>query len=127
LYNEKFNKMDLETKEVVKNIAQIQIEALTNILNNLDNTEPDLLRKLLQITDDDIRESLIAHIQVYKEILEMPQLIKTLPEYQLFVCSHILFRMEDEWISDNSQGVYGTWALLQTETKKFHPELTLIF
>lgn len=36
MYNEKFNKMDLETKEVVKNIAQIQIEALTNILNNLD-------------------------------------------------------------------------------------------
>lgn len=119
--------MDLETKEVVKNIAHIQIEALTNILNNLDNTEPDLLRKLLQITDDDIMESLIAHIQVYKEILEMPQLIKTLPEYQLFVCSHILFRMEDEWIPDNSQGVYGTWALLQTETKKLHPELTLIF
>ena len=47
MYNEKFNKMDLETKEVVKNIAQIQIEALTNILNNLDNTEPDLLMMIL--------------------------------------------------------------------------------
>ena len=63
MYNEKFNKMDLETKEVVKNIANIQIEALTNILNNLDNTEPDLLRKLLQITNDEIRESLIASSQ----------------------------------------------------------------
>ena len=27
--------MDAETKEVVKNIAQIQIEALTNIKNNI--------------------------------------------------------------------------------------------
>ena len=118
--------MDLETKEVVKNIAQIQIEALTNILNNLDNTEPDLLRKLLQITDDDIRESLIAHIQIYEEIYEMPQLIKTLNEYQLYICSHILFKMEDEWIHDLSQGVYGAWELLHRETNKFHPELTLI-
>ena len=46
MYNEKFNKMDLETKEVVKNIAQIQIEALTNIKNNITTTEPDLLRKI---------------------------------------------------------------------------------
>lgn len=119
--------MDAETKEVVKNIAQIQIEALTNIKNNITTTEPDLLRKLLQINDEEMLDSVNHHIQIYEEILEMPQLIKTLPEYQLFVCSHILFRMEDEWIPDNSQGVYGTWALLQTETKKFHPELTLIF
>ena len=104
--------MDAETKEVVKNIAQIQIEALTNIKNNITTTEPDLLRKLLQIN--------------YEEIYEMPQLIKTLNEYQLYICSHILFKMEDEWIHDLSQGVYGAWELLHRETNKFHPELTLI-
>ena len=47
-------------------------------------------------------------------------------EYQLYICSHILFKMEDEWIHDLSQGVYGAWELLHKETNKFHPELTLI-
>lgn len=119
--------MDAETKQVVKNIALIQIEALTNISKNLESTDHTLLKKLLQITDEEVQESLDHHIQVYKEIEEMPTLIRTLNEYQLYVCSHILFRMEEEWITDLSQGVLGTWALLQRETNKFHPELTLIF
>ena len=105
--------MDAETKEVVKNIAQIQIEALTNIKNNITTTEEML-------------DSVNHHIQIYEEIYEMPQLIKTLNEYQLYICSHILFKMEDEWIHNLSQGVYGAWELLHRETNKFHPELTLI-
>lgn len=84
--------MDAETKEVVKNIAQIQIEALTNIKNNITTTEPDLLRKLLQINDEEMLDSINHHIQIYEEIYEMPQLIKTLNEYQLYICSHILFK-----------------------------------
>lgn len=118
--------MDAETKEVVKNIAQIQIEALTNLKKNQSTTEPTLLRKLLQITDEEVEESLDHHIQIYEEIYEIPSLIKTLNEYQLYICSHILFKMEDEWVHDLSQGVYGAWELLHRETNKFHPELTLI-
>ena len=57
--------MDAETKEVVKNIAQIQIEALTNIKNNITTTEPDLLRKLLQINDEEMLDSVKHHIQIY--------------------------------------------------------------
>ena len=56
--------MDLETKEVVKNIAQIQIEALTNIKNNITTTEPDLLRKLLQINNEEMLDSVNHHIQI---------------------------------------------------------------
>ena len=108
--------MDAETKEVVKNIAQIQIEALTNIKNNITTTEPDLLRKLLQINNEEMLDSVNHHIQIYEEM----------NEYQLYICSHILFKMEDEWIHDLSQGVYGAWELLHRETNKFHPELTLI-
>ncbi len=39
-------------------------------------------------------------------MIEYPQLIKTLTEYQLYVCSHILWKMEEEWITDNSQGFW---------------------
>lgn len=55
-----------------------------------------------------------------------PQLINMLSEYQMMVCSHILFRMEDEWVHTNSQGVLGTWAIFQRANLKFHPELTLL-
>lgn len=118
--------MDAETKTVIKNIAQIQVEALTHISKNLEDTDHYLLKKLLQIEEGEIRGVLDNMIKLYSDMIEYPQLIKTLTEYQLYVCSHILFRMEDEWITDNSQGVLGTWAIFQRANLKFHPELTLL-
>ena len=103
--------MDAETKTVIKNIAQIQVEALTHISKNLEDTDHYLLKKLLQL---------------YSDMIEYPQLIKTLTEYQLYVCSHILWKMEEEWITDNSQGVLGAWAIIQKYTNVLHPELTLL-
>ena len=66
------------------------------------------------------------HIQLYVDIEQTPQLIQTISEYQMLVCSHILFRMEDEWVHTTSQGVLGTWAIFQKANLKFHPELTLL-
>lgn len=118
--------MNTNIKYIIKNIASIQVEALTNIKDNLSTTEPELLRKLLQITDEEVIDSINQHIKLYEGLQEMPQLIKTLNEYQLYICSHILFKMEDEWIAYNSEGVYGTWEIIYRESHKFHPELTLI-
>ena len=118
--------MDAETKKVIKNIAQIQVEALTHISNNLEDTDYYLLKKLLQIKDEETKEVLDNMIKLYKDMEEYPQLIKTLTEYQLFICSHILWKMEEEWITDNSQGVLGAWAIIQKANLKFHPELTLL-
>lgn len=118
--------MDAETKTVIKNIAQIQVEALTHISNNLEDTDHDLLKKLLQIKDEETKEVLDNMIKLYKDMEEYPQLIKTLTEYQLFICSHILWKMEEEWITDNSQGVLGAWAIIQKYTNVLHPELTLL-
>ena len=118
--------MDAETKTVIKNIAQIQVEALTYISKNLEDTDHYLLKKLLQIEEGEIRGVLDNMIKLYSDMIEYPQLIKTLTEYQLYVCSHILFRMEDEWVHTNSQGVLGTWAIIQKYTNVLHPELTLL-
>ena len=49
-----------------------------------------------------------------------------LNEYQLMICSHILFKMEDEWLIDNSQGVCGAWELLHKIQINYHPEITLL-
>ena len=95
-------------------------------ISNGNNIAQDLIKKLLQIDNDEIIMALDEHIELYTEIENTPQLINMLSEYQMLVCSHILFRMEDEWVHNNSQGVLGTWAIFQKANLKFHPELTLL-
>lgn len=120
--------MDKETKDIIKLIAGIQIESLTSLKEDVSkgNNIADLIKKLLQIDNDEITMALDDHIQLYVDIEQIPQLIQTISEYQMLVCSHILFRMEDEWVHTNSQGVLGTWAIFQKANLKFHPELTLL-
>lgn len=125
--------MDKETKDIIQRIATIQVEALTNILNNFDNLNPseyDMLKDLLCIipeSREEVLETIQNRIQGYQDITRYPNLIKAIDEQQLYICSHILFQMEEEWLLDNSQGVYGAWAILFKESYKFHPELTLIW
>jgi hypothetical protein len=121
--------MDKETKDIIKLIARIQIESLNSLkddVNNGNNIAEDLIKKFLQIDNDEIIQALDEHIQLYVDIEQTPQLINMINEYQMLVCSHILFRMEDEWVHTNSQGVLGTWAIFQKSNLKFHPELTLL-
>ena len=121
--------MDKETKDIIKLIAGIQIESLNSLkddVNNGNNIAEDLIKKFLQIDNDEIIQALDEHIQLYVDIEQTPQLINMINEYQMLVCSHILFRMEDEWVHTNSQGVLGTWAIFQKANLKFHPELTLL-
>lgn len=121
--------MDKETKDIIKLIAGIQIESLNSLkddVNNGNNIAEDLIKKFLQIDNDEIIQALDEHIQLYADIEQTPQLINMINEYQMLVCSHILFRMEDEWVHTNSQGVLGTWAIFQKSNLKFHPELTLL-
>ena len=137
--------MDKETEKVIKNIAEIQIESLNRIIQNEDKPNSalaqELILRLLEISEDAIPDDVplnklqvvfkdLVHeetqrrIDMYKQMLEIPSIIRTLNEYQL--CSHILWKMEDTWIMDNQQGVLGAWAELQICINKFHPELTLI-
>ena len=121
--------MDKETKDIIKLIAGIQIESLNSLkddVNNGNNIAEDLIKKFLQTDNDEIIQALDEHIQLYVDIEQTPQLINMINEYQMLVCSHILFRMEDEWVHTNSQGVLGTWAIFQKSNLKFHPELTLL-
>lgn len=121
--------MDKETKDIIKLIAGIQIESLNSLkddVNNGNSIAEDLIKKFLQIDNDEIIQALDEHIQLYVDIGQTPQLINMINEYQMLVCSHILFRMEDEWVHTNSQGVLGTWAIFQKSNLKFHPELTLL-
>ena len=70
--------MDKETKDIVKLIAGIQIESLNSIKEDVKNGHDiaqDLIKKLLQIEDDEIIRALDEHIELYVEIENTPQLI----------------------------------------------------
>ena len=140
--------MDKETSQIIKNIAEIQIEALKRIIDKEDepnsSLSQELLMELLNIDISQLLESgtpynkmnqklktLIHHkvymgIDAYKQLIDIPTAIYCLDEYQLLLCSHILWKMEEVWILDNPQGVNGAWLEINKAISKFHPEYTLI-
>lgn len=131
--------MDKETRQIINSIAEIQIEALQRIKANENkpnaSLSKDLVLKFLGVEDDhhefdisqQVQDVINQRIETYKNIQEYPYLIKMLSEYQLFMCSHILFKMEDTWIIDNSQGVHGAWSIIKEAIYKFRPEFSLLW
>lgn len=139
--------MDKETSQIIKNIAEIQIEALQRIIDNENkpnaSLSQELIIDLLNIDVSQLEEGTpynkmnqklktIIHrkvdmrIDAYKQMIEIPTAIYCLDEYQLLLCSHILWKMEEVWILENSQGVNGAWLEINRAISKFHPEYTLI-
>lgn len=140
--------MDKETSQIIKNIAEIQIEALQRIIDNEDKPNASLSQELIiDLLNIDISQLLeegtpynkmnqklktLIHrkvdmrIDAYKQMIEIPTAIYCLDEYQLLLCSHILWKMEEVWILENSQGVNGAWLEINRAISKFHPEYTLI-
>lgn len=124
--------MESTTEQVIKQIAQVQVEALQTIRQNPRAFNKDLVGKLFskEYSDEtfveDIIQAIDSRLEVYNNILERPSFIRMLDEYQLLICSHILFKLEDEWINENVEGVLGTWQLLNDLLEKYHPELRLV-
>lgn len=139
--------MDKETSQIIKNIAEIQIEALQRIIDNEDKPNASLSQKLIidllnidvsQLEEGTpynkmnqklktlIHRKVDMRIDAYKQMIEIPTAIYCLDEYQLLLCSHILWKMEEVWILENSQGVNGAWLEINRAISKFHPEYTLI-
>lgn len=139
--------MDKETSQIIKNIAEIQIEALKRIIDKEDepnaSLSQELLMELLNIDISQLEEGTpynkmnqklktLIHrkvdmrIDAYKQMIDIPTAIYCLDEYQLLLCSHILWKMEEVWILDNPQGVNGAWLEINRAISKFHPEYTLI-
>lgn len=118
--------MDKETKEIIRHIASIQIDAIKNIIEKPEDNDYDQLLKLIGSKPEDLIKAAEEIYNYYEEVEETPELIGMANEYQLLVCHHILFVMEDEWLIDNSQGVYGAWEVLRNGLDKFHPEFKII-
>jgi len=118
--------MEQNTAKIISQIAEIQLEALHKLKDNPKEISVLALMKLLETTDDEITEAIDNHINLYEDLRDNPGLIKMLTEYQTSLCSYILWRMEDTWVSQNQEGVLGAWAILTEAQRKFHPEYNII-
>ena len=114
-----------EAKQVLDMVCDIQLDALQS-LKDCHNKEQKLAAKLIQSNLSDWNAQLRSLRATYKNIKSIPQAITLLDEYQLLVCSHILFRMEKVWIVEYSYGISSLWSVIHECMEKFHPEYKLI-
>lgn len=91
--------MDAETKTVIKNIAQIQVEALTHISKNLEDTDHYLLKKLLQIEEGEIRGVLDNMIKLYSRYDRISSTYKN--SYRVSIIRLLSYPMENGGRMDN--------------------------
>lgn len=118
--------MKKELKEIIQELAQIQIEAFLQLKASPDSVDQYQLNQLIEYGDNDVIEVLENRIKYWKLIQEIPEAIMGIPPYQLGVCTHILFTMEETWVQNNPDGVIALWDLFDNMYQKFHPEIKLL-
>ena len=110
-----------EAKQVLDMVCDIQLDALEDI-KDYPNNEQKLAAKLIQEHESDWDNQISRLTAMYQNIKSIPQSIILLDEYQLLVCSHILFRMEQVWMVEYSYGISSLWSVIHECMETFHPE-----
>ena len=120
-------KIEPEAKQILDMVCDIQLNALQSI-EDYPNKEQKLAAKLIQSNLSDWNAQLGKLKATYQNIKSIPQAITLLDEYQLLVCSHILFRMEQVWRVEYkySYGISSLWSVIHECMEKFHPEYKLL-
>lgn len=120
-------KIEPEAKQILDMVCDIQLNALQSI-EDYPNKEQKLAAKLIQSNLSDWNTQLGKLKATYQNIKSIPQAITLLDEYQLLVCSHILFRMEQVWMVEYkySYGISSLWSVIHECMEKFHPEYKLL-
>lgn len=121
--------MDKSTKKIIRYIASVQLEAISFLRKEGINQEidKDFILKFIEAPNEkEWKSSLDKLEEIYTQLKSVPTTFKLLNEYQLLVCSHILYRMEDTWSIGNQYGVFMTWSLIHQSMKKFHPEFKIL-
>lgn len=119
--------MKKELQQIIRELAQIQIEAFQKLKANPNSVDQYQLNQLIEFNDQDVQEVLDARIRYWELIHQMPEAIVGIPEYQLGICTHILFTMEETWVQTNVDGVLALWDLFDQMYKRHHPEINLIW
>lgn len=116
-------------KKVLWEISEIQKKALEGLRNNPNKTDVYLIYRYIECGSDNILETVNRLWNMYNQIslAKDPQYyISLLSEYQLGICIHILYRMEEQWMQSYSQAeINSAWSILFKAQEKFHPEYKL--
>lgn len=116
-----------ELKTLIKELANIQIEAYTKLKASPKSVDQYQLNKLIEFNNNDIIGVLESRIRFWEFVKEYPEALEGVSEYQLGVCTHILFTMEETWVQHNADGVIAMWDLFDKMYKKFHPEVKILW
>lgn len=119
--------MEQGTKDVIKAIASIQIDAIESIVKSGYQVNHKLLCEYLQVTTSEVKNATHLLLSMYKNIEADPRSFVFLPKYQVGVCAHILFEMEDIWVNEYGfEAVHGAWGVMGKLNKEYHPEYSLV-
>lgn len=119
--------MNNQLKQVIKEIANIQLTALRKLKEDPTVIDYEDLMMLFPESDLYISESLNERISLWETIKANPLWINTIDQYTLGVSTHILFTMESEWVLQYPEGVNLAWEFFDKIYKKYHPELKSIW
>lgn len=111
------NIISINGQKIITLIAEIQKESLLSLQKNIHLDEDyKYIRKLVESQSEDkdeINLNIEVMIKTWTNISNYPNWFLSLPRYQLMISSHILYEMEDIWITDNPEGVVEVWAVLK--------------
>lgn len=118
--------MNKLAENIIRKIASIQLEAISSLDKEGVTKDNNFFKFIEAPSSEEWEEVLVNLKEVYIQLKKFPSTIKLLSEYQLLICSHILYRMEDFWRMDYPTGVYLAWNEINRAIERYHPEFKLI-
>lgn len=109
--------MDKCTEQIIKQIAEIQLEAI-QIAKKEHLSGVELKWLCGRAIHKDIDKAINRLVDLYNQVIDYPESIKLFPRYQLNLCSGVLSENRETWSIDNSEGVYGAFELLNQLNKR---------
>lgn len=100
-----------EAKKILEKILKIQINSYKRIFNDSLDEEEKMFLMQFQSSEDELKYMAEAMIKLYTDLIYRPHLITIAPSEEIATMRHILFRMEDEWLPQDSIGVRECWEL----------------
>lgn len=109
--------MDKSTGQVIRQIAEIQLEAI-EVAKNKHLTGAQLDCLFGHSITKDVDMAIDRLIELYSQMIDYPESVNLLPCYQLSLCSAVLAENSETWSIANSEGVYGAFELLNRVLEK---------
>lgn len=114
------------SKEILNKIISIQIDAYRRIASNNLNWEDKWFLMQFQSSEKELQDMAQERLNFYLRVQENPAMIHMAPEEELATMRHILFRMEDTWLQENSEGIVNCWELFFSIEEQRKPRIKYI-